>query len=197
MNTPITVLFFGRPGAGKSSQLKLLEEHMNERSGLPVLPFSWSSVRDAFMNGNTHVQKRVEENHRSGKLQPPFLSVSLWGPALLKELTGKEHLLIDGVPRQHLEAHMFDSLLEFYEREPVYVFHFDAHEEVVRNRLAGRGDAQDVSQDAISERLGWYETDTLPLLDFFKQNPRYRVVDIDANQDKEEVLREVIKSIDT
>ena len=195
MNTPVTVLFFGRPGAGKSSQLKLLADHMRERSELPFLPFSWSKVRDAFMSGNAHVQKRVQENHLAGKLQPAFLSVSLWGPALLKELTGREHLLIDGLPRQHLEAQMFDSLLEFYERKPIYIFHLDVSDEIAHNRLAGRGETQDMSQNAVTERLAWYTTDTLPLLDFFRQSPRYRVIDIDASRNPDDVLSEIVKRL--
>jgi adenylate kinase family enzyme len=173
----------------------LLAEHLGERSKLPVVPFSWSKVRDEFMHGNAHIKERIQENHRTGKLQPAFLSVSLWGPALLKELTGKEHLLVDGLPRQHLEAQMFDSLLEFYGREPVYVLHFDVPNEIARNRLVGRGQSQDRSPDAISERLAWYESDAFPLLDFFRQSPRYYVADIDASRSQEEVLSQIIKCL--
>ena len=99
---PATILFFGRPGAGKSTQAEFSAEYLRKVCNRRVLPFIWSHVRDEFMRGNSSVQKKLQQNHAAGKLQPAFFSISIWGPVLLREVSGSEHLIIDGVPRQKL-----------------------------------------------------------------------------------------------
>ncbi|MDB4992312.1 MAG: adk, adenylate kinase, adenylate kinase [Parcubacteria group bacterium] len=182
---PATILFFGRPGAGKSTQAELLTTYLQANYTRRVVSFLWSYVRDEFMRGNTNVQKRLQENHAAGKLQPKFFSVSVWGPELLREMTGNEHLLIDGVPRQVFEAEALDSAFDFFDRKQVLVFNMYISREKavarIRQRAATDGRIDDTNEEVVQHRLDWFETDTVPVLDMFKKNPRYRVIDIDAD----------------
>jgi adenylate kinase family enzyme len=148
------------------------------------------------MQGDSHAQARIREHHGAGKLQPKFLSVSLWGPELLNSVTGEEHVVIDGIPRHGLEAELLDSFFEFYDREPVHVVHIQVPEGVASERLRARCEAQDDPQ-AIANRLAWYQTDTHPLLDFFEQSPRYRVITVDATKDREAILAEIAAQLRT
>lgn len=198
-HAPATILFFGRPGAGKSTQAESIAEYFRKNGTRRVLPFMWSYVRDEFMRGNSGVQKRLQENHAAGKLQPKFFSVSVWGPVLLQQLTGDEHLIIDGLPRQQMEADALDSAFEFFDRDTVLIFNMLIPADRAADRMRGRAKSEsrtdDANEESITRRLEWFETDTAPILDLFRQEPRYVIVDIDADRTREEVqkdLQEVI-----
>lgn len=194
MTKPLTVLFFGPPGAGKTTQFTMITSLLQEK-GESVLPFSWSNVRDSFMEEDDgYIHKRLKELHVAGERLPLFFSTSLWGPALMKEFSGTEQLLVNGLPRHEVEAQMFDSLLDLYKRDSVDVLNFTLSGEAATERLKIRS-REDDNDSGIQERLKWYQAETLPLLNFFNKSSRYRVHDVDVSGDSEEIhsrIKEVL-----
>jgi adenylate kinase len=174
--------------------MRLLTQHLTSTEDRPVLPFEWAPLIRNFMRGEGPAQERARELAKQGERFPIFLAPSLWLPAL-EHLSGKEHLLVDGVPRHRIEAELFDSLLRFYKRAPVHVVHLDIPEDIAAERLVARGREEgredDMTDEAIERRLEWYMTDTLPLLDYFGAKEHYRIHGIDGTQSREAIAEAV------
>jgi adenylate kinase family enzyme len=63
-----------------------------------------------------------------------------------------------------------------------------------KKRLLARGRGDDTAQD-IEERLTWYESNVMPTIEFFRKDPYYKVVDVNAEQTIEEVQKEILEKI--
>ncbi|MDB5189393.1 MAG: adk, adenylate kinase, adenylate kinase [Parcubacteria group bacterium] len=200
MTEPKTILLFGKPGSGKDTQLPLIEEYIRTNDAThPVVTFLWAKVRDEFMNGPSFAQKRTRELTSAGELLPKFLAPAIWTYALLDLLHDNEHLIVGGLPRQLMEAELFESLLAFYGRTNVIVINLEISEEDARTRIRERAQkenrADDSAEERIDRRMEWFKTDTLPVLEFFKKSDRYRVIDIDAAGSVEEVSARIAESL--
>ena len=62
-------------------------------------------------------------------------------------------------------------------------------------RLLGRGRIDD-NHDDIKTRLGWYETDVVPAIDFYKNNPKYNFIEINGEQTIEKVHQDILGKLD-
>ena len=194
-----TVIFFGRPGAGKSTQFQLLAEYMAQASPEPLLPFRWSPMIRAFIQGDTFAQRHAKELVDAGELLPAFLAPSIWLPQLLTTFTGKEHLLVDGLPRLMIEAELLVSAMEFYNRAPVAIINLEIPADVAQARLVERGKTEGKKKDmelgTIQKRLAWFETEILPILEFLSNQPHYRLYSIDGTGSQHEVHKAIKTSL--
>jgi len=62
-------------------------------------------------------------------------------------------------------------------------------------RLEGRGRADDKSLAEVKKRLAWFNTDVVPALDFYKNNPDYQYLDINGEQTIEQVQAEILTKL--
>src|SRR3989344_4503884 len=118
--SPHTFIFVGPSGSGKGTQVDLLKQYLAKKT--PEVPQFSSYTGDGFrnlMNGTTLAAHLAKDIQNAGLLQPEFLAIYLWADNLIKNVTGKEHLFIDGSPRKPAEAIVLDSAMEFYKRQPV------------------------------------------------------------------------------
>ena len=53
-----------------------------------------------FIKGKNRTQVLSSEINSAGKLQPEFLAVYMWTNILVREYSGSEHLIFDGMPRK-------------------------------------------------------------------------------------------------
>ena len=127
-------------------------------------------------------------------LQPEFIAVWAWADLLIKHLGDDEHLIIDGTPRKVHEAQVLDKALQFYGRQKPFFVFMDVSREWSRDRLIARHRSDDSEED-IERRLGWYETDVVPAINFFRNNSHYSFVEIDGEQPIEDVHAEVIQKL--
>ncbi|MDB5195405.1 MAG: adk, adenylate kinase, adenylate kinase [Parcubacteria group bacterium] len=189
-----TIIFFGQPGAGKSTQIEILKKEFERHPARRVFSFAWSQARDEFMHGYSAAHKRLQEYHARGQLQPKFFSIAVWGSVFLRELQGDEHLVIDGIPRQAFEAEALESFFEFMERTDILICNLVLPQEIARTRLLARARTEgrvDDTEESIDRRLAWYETDTELTLTALRANARYRVIDIDATKSIDEIGRAI------
>ena len=63
------------------------------------------------------------------------------------------------------------------------------HETIIKR---GR---EDDTQDQISGRMGWFETDVLPALEIYRNDPRYQVLHINGEQSIEAVHAEIVEKL--
>jgi adenylate kinase len=193
MNNPHTYIFIGRSGAGKGTQIKLLIEKL-EKTSHPVLHLETGKSFREFINTDSYASSLSKDISIKGGLQPSFLSIWIWSDLLVKNFTGREHLLFDGMPRRMSEAKILETALRFYKVENPKVIYLDVSQEWAMDRLYGRGRADD-QKEAIELRMKWFDKDVADTIDYMKNNSYYNFISINGEQTIEEVHAEVCSKI--
>ncbi|MBU9848540.1 adenylate kinase family protein, partial [Rahnella aceris] len=142
------VLMLAPPGGGKGTQGIRLAEHLG------VEHVSSGDLLRAAVAGQTPLGRKVDVYLKAGELAPDELVTEAIRPILRT----REHYVLDGFPRRLAQAEGVDF--------DVVVF-LDVPDEVVRQRLLGRGRADD-KPEVIENRLREYEEDTVPLVDHYR-----------------------------
>ncbi|HEY4499341.1 MAG TPA: nucleoside monophosphate kinase [Candidatus Paceibacterota bacterium] len=190
-------LFIGRSGCGKGTQAKLLRDFI-EAHDQEKLPMFYLETGQGFRN---FIEKSGYTNGLAKKIadigghQPDFLAIWMWSHELVAGLTGREHLVIDGTPRSLSEAHIVDTMFQFYGFEQPFIIHLNVSRKWSEKHLLSRGRADD-STDDIKRRLDWFESDVAPAIEYFKNNPRYRFIEVDGEQPIEAVHADSMKHIE-
>ena len=188
-----TVIFYGRSGAGKGTQAKMLIDHLEKTDPDHKVLYieTGQKFREFISNGNFTGEK-VASVLKEGGLLPEFLPIWVWTDFLIKNYTNNEHLVLDGLSRRISEAPVLDGALKFYLREHPVVIHVNVSREVAKAHLLGRGRADDKEED-IDRRLDWYDTNVVPTLEYFKDHPHYRFADINGEQPIEKVHADILQ----
>jgi adenylate kinase family enzyme len=193
--TPQTLIFIGRSGCGKGTQAKMIIDYLKMKSeNTPIYYLESGAAFRDFVAGESHTAKLSRKVYEAGGLQPEFLAISIWSNLLIHNLIGGEHLVIDGTPRKLREAHVLDSAFKFYEREKPHLIYLNVLNEWSKERLMGRGRPDD-KRTEIESRLRWFDTDVLPAINFFKNNPDYSFHDINGEQSIEKVGSDILESL--
>ena len=190
MNTPKTVIFFGKQGSGKGTQAALLEEALKKTG--PVFHFQTGHAFRELAIGTRFTDRLIQETLPGGQIQPLFIAVWLWADAFVKNLTGAEHIIADGFPRRVTEAQILTAAFELYGRDSVDVINLTIPNDVALNRMLARGRSDD-SREAILERLEWHDREASPVINHFRELRRYEVHDIDATRSVEEVFADIAR----
>lgn len=192
---PLTFIFAGPSGCGKGTQVDLLKQYLAKKT--PNIPQFSSYTGDRFralMNGATLASKLAKKIQEAGGLQPEFLAVWLWADNLVKNITGKEHLFIDGSPRKPAESMALDSALKFFGRNPTHIILVNVSDAEAKKRLLLRA-RHDDSGEKIARRLGWYASEVVPAIDYLKNQPGYLFHDINGEQSPAEVHKTILKAL--
>ena len=106
--------------------------------------------------------------------------------------------VLDGFPRTVPQAEALERRLEELGRPLEAVVSLEIGEDELRDRLAGRAEEQDRAEDedegAIRRRLGLFERETGPLLDFYRD--RKLLVRIDGTGEPDEVAGRIAAALD-
>jgi adenylate kinase family enzyme len=104
-------------------------------------------------------------------------------------------VILDGAPRKPFEATILHSAIEFFKYRNPVVIYLDVSESGSREHLAKRGREDDVREDQVSSRMSWFETDVLPALEVYRNDPRYQVLHVNGNQTIDEVHQEIVEKL--
>lgn len=194
--SPYTIIFMGPQGSGKGTQIEKLDAALRVYAPTErVVTLQTGRLFRALAHKQvTYTERKVGETLDLGVLQPHFLTIVLWGEAMMGQLDPQCHLLIDGVPRALEQAHMLDEAFSFYGRGTVTVINFAAPDDVARERMRGRARPDD-TPEAIEERLRAYHTDTVPVLDFYRARSDTTVLDIDATASIDAIHDSILEGI--
>lgn len=192
---PKTFIFFGCAGCGKGTQAKLLIKHLEglNTAERTVYIETGANLRE-FVKSDGLTQKLTGEIMAKGGLLPSFLPIWIWTGIFIKEIAGKENIVLDGLSRQPYEAPVLHDALKFYGRQNPIVIVINLSKECARERSLSRGRADDKIND-IDSRLAWYDTNVVPTIDFFRKNDYYKVIDINGEQTIEKVNADIIAAI--
>lgn len=194
--SPYTVIFIGPQGSGKGTQIEKLDAVLKERDPTRrvVDVQTGRRFRALAAKQESYTERHLSETLDTGVLQPHFLTVVLWGDAMIDQVDPDCHLLMDGFPRTVAQAEVLETALAFYQRTPLYIVYLNTPEEVVRERMKGRARPDDTDA-SIEERLRWYREDTLPVIDFYRKRRDTVVLDIDGTGSIEEVHTAIVAGL--
>ncbi len=194
METPITIIFAGRSGCGKGTQLKLLREYLSQKGTIDSFSSVTGDMFRSFFNEKTYTSERSKQVTDKGELQPLFLTIWLWANGLVQSFDPNKHLYIDGYPRRIEESIAVDSMLSFYERKNVFVVNFVVSAETSGARMLSRGRSDDTPEN-IATRLSWYDTQVTPAIEYFRNKEGYVFLDVDAERSIEEIHSDIISKL--
>lgn len=194
------LILLGAPGSGKGTQANLIAEKYN----LPHI-----STGDIFrenIKNETPLGVKVKAVMNTGDLCPDDLTIEMVKDRLSKD-DCKNGYMLDGFPRNLTQAKALDEFAT-----PDIVIDIDVELAKIEHRLVGRrscpkcagsfhidfiGDRQncpicgekliirkDDNVETVKERLSVYKSQTAPLIDYYKNKNKLRVVNGDQSIDK-------------
>ena len=95
--SPQTIIFIGRSGCGKSTQAKLLAEYIEKQTLIVDRFIKLKPVQSLeVLLPKTISQAHFRRVYENVEKQPDFLAITMWTQAFIDNLTGEEHVMIDG-----------------------------------------------------------------------------------------------------
>ena len=119
----------------------------------------------------------------------------MWGDIMIREVTGNEHIILDGTPRRLREAMILDTACVFFKRKFPVIINIEVSKEWSKERLKGRKRADDIDEAEVEKRLNWFDAEVVPAINWFRSTDGYRVVDINGEQPIEEVYDDMISAL--
>jgi adenylate kinase len=166
----LRMVILGRQGSGKGTQsLRLAEAY-----GCVHLS-TGDALRAAVAEG-TQLGRQAEAIMTSGGLVGDDIMIPLVQERIGKDDIVANGVLLDGFPRTADQANGLESMLVAHGQRLTVAINLDVAVEEVTQRMMARG-REDDSEDAITRRLGLYEAETAPLLDWFAERGLLATVD--------------------
>ena len=188
-------VFIGRSGCGKGTQIELLIKVLKEKDpSHEILNIYTGQEFRNFIQGPSKTQQITKGVYESGGLMPEFLTVHMWVKPLVEQYNGNQHIIFDGTPRKFHEAGVLHSMFGFYKFQKPWVINIVISQEEAVKRLLKRQRMDDTEAD-IRKRLGWYETDVAPTIEFYRDNPNYSFLYVDGERTPEEIHNDIVKKV--
>lgn len=190
-----TVIFIGRSGCGKGTQAQLLRDYIREhdREKRQILYIETGDRFRKFFSQDSFSSKLANEIYERDERQPDFLACHMWSDELVELLVPDMHIVFDGVARSQNEARLLTTALKFYQREKPAVIHINVGVKWSEERLLARGRHDDKSIAKIDKRLDWFEQDTVPAIEYFKENNFYKYIEVNGEQPIEKVHADILE----
>ena len=170
------LVLVGPPGAGKGTQ----SEWIADRLSIPHLS-TGEMLRIAVSEG-TELGKLVGERLARGELVPDQLVVDLVDERL-NQADCAEGFLLDGFPRTVEQAKMLHAILEQRNTKLDLVLEIPVDAKVLTERLLHRGRVDD-TVETIENRFWVYQTETMPLLEFYREQEILHTTDGDGTREE-------------
>ncbi len=177
------LVLVGPPGAGKGTQAKQMAEHLD------VPHISTGDLFRANLGQETPLGIEAKKYMDAGDLVPDEVTVGMVRDRLTESDAAKGFIL-DGFPRTAPQAEALAEILSDQGLELDAVVEFAVSDEVVVQRLLGRGRSDD-TEDVIRRRQQIYRDDTAPLLEFYAD----RIVSVDAVGSVEEITARMLDAL--
>jgi adenylate kinase len=196
----MNIILLGPPGAGKGTQAKMLVE----KYGIPQI--STGDILRAAVKEGTKLGKEAKSYMDKGDLVPDTVVIGIVEERIQQPDCGKGYML-DGFPRTVPQAEALDGMLNKLSSQIDHVVSIEVENEELVKRLTGRRTCRecgagfhimfdppkqegvcdkcggglyqrdDDNVETVTSRLGVYEAQTLPLIDYYKAQAKVRPID--------------------
>ncbi len=162
------IVLIGPPGAGKGTQSAL----MSEKFQIPHL--STGDILRAATAEQSEVGREAAKFMERGELVPDEMIQEIVFNQLSSPACASGYIL-DGFPRTVPQAEAFDRWLAEQECALSLVLKFSVTEDVLLERLAGRG-RKDDDREIVRKRMQHYLNLTKPLVEYYQDHGLVHVV---------------------
>lgn len=177
------LVLLGPPGAGKGTQAALLSEKL----GLSHI--STGDLFRANIGEGTPLGVEAKQYIDAGKLVPTDVTARMVA-SRLDEDDAREGFLLDGFPRSVEQAGLLRDMLEEKGLALDGVINYEVSEDVVVERMLGRGRADD-NEETIRTRLLVYREQTAPLIEYYGD----KIISIPAEGSVEEINEKTLSEL--
>ena len=187
----MNIILLGAPGAGKGTQASKIAEHYG------ILHISTGDIFRANIKGGTEIGKLAKSYIDAGKLVPDEVTCDIVKDRLTWE-DAKSRYMLDGFPRNLFQAEQLDTFAKVD-----LCLNIDVDEALLMDRICGRrvcscGESYHISTlngattcakcggelyqrtddnpETVKTRLDTYNTQTAPLIDFYKKQGKLQSV---------------------
>lgn len=188
-------IFIGQSGAGKGTQVALLDKALRAAPTAPTIFHMETGVKfRELIAGPTYTGKMTKALIDAGKLPPPFLGVHMWAHALIDGYEGQEVVFVDGTPRVSSEVPLLLSACLFYGWE-THVINIQVSDEWAHDRITARGRADDKVEAEVWGRIEWFHQCVTPAIELLRQDEHAIFHDIQGEQSIEAVHNDIAAAI--
>ncbi len=178
-------IFLGAPGTGKGTQAAKLSEDMK------IKHLSTGEMLREAVAAGTELGKQAENFMSKGELVPDDLLVGLIEDQINSGALDSGFIL-DGFPRTMPQAEALQEMLDKKNITVDAAVLFTLDDEVIVDRLAGRGRADD-DESVVRNRLEVYRKQTRPIEDFYRKQSVLK--EVSANKDIDGVYADLKKVV--
>lgn len=210
------LILFGSPGVGKGTQAKILSSKLN------IPHISTGDILRLAVKEQTPMGIKAQEAMNAGELVSDEIMFGIIKDTLEQDRC-KNGFIMDGFPRNHLQAHVFDEMLAKMDIYNFHVITLSANEEEIIKRLTNRRackscktiftlaeienldkcpncgaeksfyQREDDSEKVIRHRLEVFKESTQPVLKHYET--KKKVIYIDAEGSVDEVNERIMKAL--
>jgi len=165
-------IIFGPPGSGKGTQSAKIAEKYN------LAHISTGDIFRKNIKEKTELGLKVKSIIDKGELVPDELLIDILDDAI-KGYSGVNGFIFDGFPRTIQQAVDFEELLKNENQEVSLVLALDVADEEIINRLLIRAKEQgrvDDTREVIENRLQVYLSQTMPLIEYYKNQNKFESI---------------------
>lgn len=187
----LNVVIFGAPGSGKGTQ----SERIVEKYGINHI--STGDVLRAEIKNGTELGKTAKGYIDQGQLIPDELMIDILA-SVFDSFTDSKGVIFDGFPRTIAQAEALKNMLAQRKQDVSVMVDLDVPEDELMTRLIKRGKDSgraDDNEETIKKRLAVYNSQTAPLIDWYKKENKYK--HINGLGSMEDISQEIYEAIDS
>ncbi len=186
------IVLLGRPGSGKGTQGELLKEKLG------FVHISTGEILRAAIIGDSDIGREAKAYVEKGSLVPDGLILSLISGRLSKLVGAVPGVIFDGFPRTVSQAESLQQILLDLGITSTFIIELRLNDVAALSRIEGRKTQSGVETrdddrpDIVAARMQVYESQTRPVIEYYKLLGVLRVVD--ARGDRGSVFRRVLET---
>lgn len=165
-------ILFGPPGSGKGTQSVKIAEKYN------LVHISTGDIFRKNIREKTPLGIKVQSIIEKGELVPDSLLIEILEDALQQHSTAKG-FVFDGFPRTIQQAKDLDAMLAKRKDSVSLVLALEVDDDEILKRLLKRAEIEgrkDDTKEVIANRIGVYNSQTQPLIDFYKGKNKFKSI---------------------
>ena len=167
------LVLLGAPGSGKGTQAARLKDH------LQVPHISTGDLLRAEVAAGSKLGLEAKGIMARGELVSDAILLGMLEDRFSRPDT-RGGFILDGYPRNLAQADALDGLLSRMGQPFDYAVQLEVPTELLVERIAGRAAAEgraDDNPESVRKRLDVYDSQTAPVIEFYRQHGQLTVVD--------------------